>query len=97
MVKVNLIIIVIVILVISVSVIGFLIFDNSDDNQGVSMSINYFDADKNLVNQKLSTLSIINNVPEVAYITLTITTINTGDIPLNCNIVELHPSLFDIL
>lgn len=55
---------------------------------------NFYDSDGNLIDQS-NTLSIVENVPGVDKIDLTITLTNIGDEPLSCDIISASPTAFN--
>ena len=82
-------------------VIGFAIlliagfyFIKSEASQNGFISINMYNQDGKLIAESKG-LSVVNDVPGVSSIDLTITLTNTGEISLDCTIGSLTPSSFD--
>lgn len=66
--------------------------------QEAGISVTFYDEDGNPINSRpLSTVTAPGYlpVPGVSYISLTTTVLNTGDLPLSCEIISATPTTFD--
>lgn len=57
------------------------------------IKVRFYDANGNIISG--NTYSIVNNIPGISYIDLTVTATNTGSLPLSCTIISGTPTPFD--
>lgn len=77
------------ILLLVVGLYYFGVFEKAED----FIKVGFYDNNGNPI--KVSSLSVVENVPGVSFIDLTVTAINKGEIPLTCAIISALPTPFD--